>query len=79
MAGRLSEKYNVLLLEAGGSPPPASDPPYFGLEVAAAPMINYFFQFTPQNSEKVRDGGVRFWDGPSIGSHDVRNLSFTQF
>ncbi|XP_035715873.1 oxygen-dependent choline dehydrogenase isoform X2 [Folsomia candida] len=43
LAGRLSEKFSVLLLEAGGSPPPAAAVPFFSGTVGSDPDINYFF------------------------------------
>jgi choline dehydrogenase len=44
VAGRLSENFNVLLLEAGGDPPPAADVPFFSGDVGRDPDINYFFK-----------------------------------
>ncbi|OXA41616.1 Glucose dehydrogenase [FAD, quinone] [Folsomia candida] len=44
LAGRLSEKFSVLLLEAGGSPPPAAAVPFFSGTVGSDPDINYFFK-----------------------------------
>lgn len=53
MAGRLSEEYNVLLLEAGGSPPPAADVSNFQTRVARHPSINTFFHSVPQANGRV--------------------------
>ncbi|OXA41573.1 Oxygen-dependent choline dehydrogenase [Folsomia candida] len=53
LAGRLSEKFSVLLLEAGGSPPPAAAVPFFSGTVGSDPDINYFF-----NTVDMTYGGV---------------------
>jgi len=58
VAARLSEKYNVLLLEAGGTPPPAAAVPFFATRVAADPTINYFFKSLPQSNASLFNGGV---------------------
>ena len=43
VANRLSEKYNVLLLEIGGTPPPISEIPFFKpLLVQTAMTFSYF-------------------------------------
>ncbi len=57
VAARLSEQYNVLLLEAGGNPPPAANPHFFASYVYTDPDINYFFKSVPQ-SVGLGYGGV---------------------
>ncbi len=59
LAGRLSEYFNVLLLEAGGSPPPATYVPYFTGDVGRDPSINYFFDSVPQSNAALCCNGVR--------------------
>lgn len=44
LAGRLSERFSVLLLEAGGNPVPATYNPYLNNIVENHPTINYLFQ-----------------------------------
>lgn len=58
MAGRLSEKFNVLLLERGGSPVPVSYPPIFDDYTAASRFINDIFYSTPQRRSSLQTGGV---------------------
>ncbi|XP_037036059.1 oxygen-dependent choline dehydrogenase 1-like [Bradysia coprophila] len=58
LAGRLSEHYSVLLLEAGGSPPPATYVPYFTADVGRDPSINYFFNTVPQANAALSSDGV---------------------
>ncbi len=60
VAARLSEQYNVLLLEAGGNPPPAANPLFFATRVSADPDINYFFKSVPQ-SVGLGYGGVSLY------------------
>lgn len=57
LAGRLSEHFSVLLLEAGGSPPPATYVSYFTADVGKDPSINYFYRSVPQeNAARCCDG-----------------------
>jgi choline dehydrogenase len=58
LAGRLSENYTVLLLEAGGTPPPAADVPYYNIPISIHPMINYFFESLPQTNASLENGGI---------------------
>lgn len=61
LAGRLSNEYelgSVLLLEAGGSPPPAAVVPHFAEVVGLAPNINYFFESVPMTNASLKNGGV---------------------
>jgi len=58
LAGRLFERFNVLLLEAGGSPVPMTQTPYYTYMVATDPQTNYFFKSTPQASAALKDDGV---------------------
>lgn len=63
MAGRLSNEYrlgNVLLLEAGGSPPPAAVVPHFAEVVGLAPNINNFFKSVPMTNASLKYGGVSY-------------------
>ncbi|KAJ6630515.1 Glucose dehydrogenase [FAD, quinone] [Pseudolycoriella hygida] len=58
LAGRLSEHFNVLLLEAGGSPPPATYVPYFTADVGLDPSINYFYKSVPQQHAALCCNGI---------------------
>lgn len=61
LARRLSKEYglgSVLLLEAGGSPPPAAVVPHFAEVVGLAPKINYFFESVPMTNAALKNGGV---------------------
>ncbi|CAL8130340.1 unnamed protein product [Orchesella dallaii] len=58
IAGRLSEQFNVLLLEAGGEPVPASQVPYYVLDVASDPDTNYFWPSVPQRLVSLDTGGI---------------------
>ncbi len=61
LARRLSKEYelgNILLLEAGGSPPPAAIVPHFAEVVGLAPNINYFFESVPMTNASLKHGGV---------------------
>lgn len=60
LAGRLSEYLNVLLLEAGGSPPPATSVPYFTGAVGQDSSINYSFESVPQANASLCCEGVLF-------------------
>ena len=48
VANRLSEKYNVLLLEAGGNPFPATRLPAAALGVVNYPEIDWMHRTVPQ-------------------------------
>lgn len=50
----------MLLLEAGGSPPPAATVPHFAEVVGLAPNINYFFKSVPMTNAALKNGGVEF-------------------
>lgn len=61
MAGRLSKEYelgSVLLLEAGGTPPPAAVVPHFAEVVGLDPDINNFFHSVPMTNASLKNGGV---------------------
>lgn len=60
LAGKLSEYFNVLLLEPGGSPPPATVVPSFFGDVTHNPSINYFFKSVPQTNAFLCCDGVIF-------------------
>lgn len=60
LAGRLSEQFNVLLLEAGGSPPPAAVVPLFSSSIAQSQSINYIFPSVPQINASLCCDGVIF-------------------
>lgn len=61
LAGRLSDRFSVLLLEAGGMPPPAVDVPLFTPMVTQSPSINYAFTSVPQtNASLCCDGVISF-------------------
>lgn len=58
LAGRLSEYYDVLLLESGGTPPPGTSVPYYIGAVGQHPSINYFFDSVPQTNASLCCDGV---------------------
>lgn len=58
LAGRLSENFSVLLLEAGGTPPPATTVPYYTGPVGRDPSINYFYKSVPHTNAALCCGGV---------------------
>ncbi|ODM95746.1 Oxygen-dependent choline dehydrogenase [Orchesella cincta] len=58
IAGRLSEQFNVLLLEAGGEPVPASQVPHFVAPVAFDPDTNFFWPSVPQRNAGLERGGI---------------------
>lgn len=59
VAGRLSNHFNVLLLEMGGTPPPAAAVPYYSGAVSQDPSINYFYKSVAQTNASLRYDGVR--------------------
>ncbi len=59
IAGRLSEKFNVLLLESGGNPVPTTANPFLNAYVSTHPAINNIFSSVPQYDFSQEDGGVR--------------------
>lgn len=59
LAGKLSEHYDVLLIESGGSPPPATASPTLDRFVDAHPAINNIFGSVPQLNSSQENGGVR--------------------
>ncbi|XP_037034227.1 oxygen-dependent choline dehydrogenase-like [Bradysia coprophila] len=58
IAGRLSEKFNVLLLEKGGVPVPATDNQFLTANVARHPAINYIYSTVPQTHCGLETGGI---------------------
>lgn len=58
VAGRLSEKFNVLLLESGGNPVPQSEVNFFTRQVATDPDSNYLYKSIPQRNMSLSNGGV---------------------
>ncbi|XP_021956369.1 glucose dehydrogenase [FAD, quinone] [Folsomia candida] len=58
VTGRLSERFNVLLLEAGGKPVPLAHVPIFTREVAVDPDTNYLYKSVPQRNMSLVNGGV---------------------
>ncbi|CAL8130336.1 unnamed protein product [Orchesella dallaii] len=79
IAGRLSEQFNVLLLEAGGEPVPASQVPYFVNDMAADPDTNYHWSSVPQRLVSKDTGGViyshlgKLLGGSGSHNHMVHN------
>lgn len=53
VASRLSEHFDVLLLEAGGDPPPATTVPFYTPLTQRDPLINYFFKTAPQADDSL--------------------------
>lgn len=58
VAARLSEYHKVLLLEAGGTPPPAVAVPYLRDRVYQPPSINNIFESVPQTNASWSTDGV---------------------
>ncbi|CAL8130344.1 unnamed protein product [Orchesella dallaii] len=58
LASRLSEQFNVLLLEAGGEPVPASQVPFFVPQVGFDKDTNYHWPSIPQRYASQETGGV---------------------
>lgn len=58
VAGRLSENFNVLLLESGGNFVPQAHVPFFSYDVALDPDINYVYRSLPQQNMSLANGGV---------------------
>lgn len=54
----------MLLLEAGGTPPPGTSVPFYTGSVGQHPSINYFFDSVPQiNASQCCDGVIFFMSG----------------
>lgn len=70
VAGRLSEKFNVLLLESGGHPVPIVANPFLRQYVGVHPAINNIFTSVPQDHFYQESGGVSL----SVFGTDVRTL-----
>ncbi|ODM95747.1 Oxygen-dependent choline dehydrogenase 1 [Orchesella cincta] len=74
IAGRLSERFNVLLLEAGGEPVPASQVPFFAIPVATDRDTNYFWPSLPQRyAAQDTDGIITVHLGKMFGGSDSHN------
>ncbi|ODM86677.1 Glucose dehydrogenase [FAD, quinone], partial [Orchesella cincta] len=74
IARRLSEKFNVLLLEAGGEPVPASQVPYFVQHVGYDPGTNYFWPSVPQRfASQDTDGVIISHLGKMLGGSGSHN------
>ncbi|ODM88013.1 Oxygen-dependent choline dehydrogenase, partial [Orchesella cincta] len=74
VAGRLSEQFNVLLLEAGGEPTPASQVPFYILPTGFDPDTNYFWPVVPQRYAALdNDGVILSHLGKMLGGSDSHN------
>ncbi|KAG4076679.1 hypothetical protein HA402_001966 [Bradysia odoriphaga] len=74
LAGRLSEHFNVLLLEAGGTPPPGTSVPYFTGAIGQDASTNYFFNSIPQtNASLSSDGIAKSKTGKMLGGSGSHN------
>ena len=60
LARRLSEKYSVLLLEAGGDPPPVETITTLVAYTTFLPKVHWFMQSTTEKNAALYNGGVRF-------------------
>lgn len=63
LAGRLSNEYSlgrVLLLETGGTPPPATVVPRFADVIYFQPEINNLFNSVPMTNASLKYGGVSY-------------------
>jgi choline dehydrogenase len=58
IAGRLSENFNVLLLEEGGSPVPATYNPFLVPFISSHPAINNLFTSVPQHHFSQERGKI---------------------
>lgn len=74
LAGRLSEHFTVLLLEAGGTPPPGTSIPYFTSAIGQDASINYFFDSIPQSNARLCcDGIAKSKTGKMLGGSGSHN------
>ncbi|ODM93587.1 Oxygen-dependent choline dehydrogenase [Orchesella cincta] len=74
IVGRLSEQFNVLLLEAGGDPTPASQVPFFVRPVVSNPDINNRWPSIPQRNASLESGGILTSHlGKMLGGSDSHN------
>ncbi|KAJ6644321.1 Glucose dehydrogenase [FAD, quinone] [Pseudolycoriella hygida] len=77
MAGRLSEKFKVLLLESGGNPVPATANPFLNSYVSTHPAINNIFSSVPQQHFNQENGGiVKSHTGRMLGGSGSHNGNF---
>ncbi|KAG4075742.1 hypothetical protein HA402_003568 [Bradysia odoriphaga] len=77
IAGRLSEKFNVLLLESGGNPVPTTANPFLNAYVSTHPAINNIFSSVPQYHFSQEDGGiVKSHTGRMLGGSGSHNGNF---
>lgn len=61
LAAKLSEQFNVLLLEKGGDPVPATKTPFFvtySNDVYGDPVINDLFTTVQQTNSALQKNGV---------------------
>ncbi|OXA46121.1 Oxygen-dependent choline dehydrogenase [Folsomia candida] len=62
VAGRLSDNFNVLLLELGGDPPPPVYPAYIAsinsYHIRTHPSINEVYRSIPQSTSALDDHGI---------------------
>ncbi|OXA40310.1 oxygen-dependent choline dehydrogenase [Folsomia candida] len=62
VAGRLSNRFSVLLLEMGGDPPPSIYPAYIGsiqsYDMRTNPAINEIYKSIPQSTSALDDNGI---------------------
>jgi len=58
LADRLSTKFSVLVIEAGGNPPPLQEIPNLVPFTQDLPEINFNFKSTAQKNAKLWNGGV---------------------
>lgn len=72
MARRLSERHSVLLLEAGGDPPPVDTIPSVVDLTSVLPDVHWFFKTTANNSVHY-DGGV----SSTQGFHELDEVNST--
>lgn len=77
VAGRLSENFNVLLLESGGNPVPTTANPFLNAYVSTHPAINNIFSSVPQFNFSQEDGGiVKSHTGRMLGGSGSHNGNF---
>ncbi|CAG7815986.1 unnamed protein product, partial [Allacma fusca] len=74
LANRLSEKFSVLVLEAGGEPPPIQDVAIINTISRHAPEINFLYQSQPErNAARDQNGHVTISGGKMLGGSSSHN------
>ncbi|OXA44766.1 Oxygen-dependent choline dehydrogenase [Folsomia candida] len=76
LAGRVSQYFKVLLLEAGGNPPPAANLLLLEGDIIADTVINYHFQSKQQHLSLKSGGMLNISMGRMMGGSGSHNANF---